>query len=121
MPRHPRLATLLALAFALAAGCGADDRVSRDLGGACANEEDCSSLCLPHERWPNGFCTRLCAGDGDCGDGAVCVETSSDGAVCLFACAEAADCAFLSGAGATWSCIEFAGGDAGGERACGAE
>jgi hypothetical protein len=88
------LAVLLA-----AAACGVSSDVSRELGARCENVDECDERCLAGARFPDGFCSLTCAGDGDCPDGASCVDL--EGGVCLFDCADAASCDFL---GEGWRC-----------------
>jgi hypothetical protein len=91
-------------------GCDSDFMVSRDLGARCERHADCHERCLVDvdadtgHRYPDGFCTVSCDGDGDCPAGAVCAAI--EGGVCLFACEQRESCAFL---GTGWDCVPESG------------
>jgi hypothetical protein len=73
-------------AVGLLLACGTKTR--QDLGGACASDLDCrvGLMCIGDD--PGGQCTKTCAGDGDCGNGALCNTESK----CYIACNASADC-----------------------------
>jgi hypothetical protein len=99
------------ISVALIAGCGVSSDVSRSLGAVCEDEGECEDRCLTGGRYPDGFCSLSCNGDGDCPDGAACVDR--EGGVCLFTCSDRADCQFL---GAEWRCrSQPEGGDGNGQ------
>lgn len=84
---------------AMAAGCPSAD-VSRAVGARCDEKAECDERCLPpSERFPGGFCTLSCLGDGDCTGDTRCVDVA--GGICLFPCEVGEDCSFL---GDSWSC-----------------
>ena len=90
----------VALALALI-GCQSED-VSRRMGARCDVTADCDQKCLvPGTDWPGGFCTIACTSDGECGDGARCID--EDGGVCVFACVQTGDCSFL---GSGYTCAQ---------------
>jgi hypothetical protein len=98
----------LLMALFVAGACKSSTGVSRDLGAACRSAADCTARCLPDPQFPNGFCTKDCTADGDCGSEARCA-TTSDGQVCLFACGNDADCSFLNALNKTYSCMSVGG------------
>jgi hypothetical protein len=90
--------TWLAAIAVLALGCSSAD-VTRALGARCASEGECDELCLTGGDYPGGFCSLRCGDDGDCPDGARCVQ--EQGGACLFKCENDDDCEFL---GQKWAC-----------------
>lgn len=62
------------------------------IGEACASTADCSggdvAFCLVQDRgWQDGYCTRTCTSDGDCGGAAHCAAIGEDGVgVCMTNC-----------------------------------
>jgi hypothetical protein len=71
-----------------------------NIGDACFKDSDCPStaafLGLCSLNYPNGYCTRLCAQDSDCGQGSLCVA-STTGANCARICTKATDCRVSDG------------------------
>ncbi len=61
-------------------------------GASCTSDSECTAAnglperCLPASQFPGGYCSASCAeGIDDCGDGAVCLETSVGG-LCMAPC-----------------------------------
>jgi hypothetical protein len=80
-------------ALVFIAGCGGDVGVDGHfVGGACANNEDCSpdAMCLTKDSFPEGTCSVACMKQEDCPDDARCVE--KEGGVCLLQCELPGDC-----------------------------
>ncbi|MGE0784118.1 MAG: hypothetical protein AB7S26_00420 [Sandaracinaceae bacterium] len=82
------LLALSAFTFGCAPEVGNDGDV---VGGHCHVSSECSpdSQCLTGERWPEGYCAKLCVSDADCPEGSACTQ---DGNFCLVSCASNADC-----------------------------
>ncbi len=55
-------------------------------GRTCETDDDCPGYCRL------GTCSRSCLTHDDCGDGALCVDTTQSGLVCLRQCINALDC-----------------------------
>ena len=89
-----------AVASALAGGCRRNEDLTRDFGGPCSTDLDCTMHCLPRPTWPDGFCTRPCTVDVNCPVTSACALS-----VCLFSCFDDRDCAFL---GDGWGCRSLA-------------
>jgi len=81
-------------------GCSVSSDVSRELGAICEDRDECADRCLSGQRFPDGLCSLSCDDDGDCPDGASCVDR--EGGVCLFSCDAPVDCEFL---GDAWRCL----------------
>jgi hypothetical protein len=71
-----------------------------EVGAPCAIDMDCGTgnLCLNgDDAWPAiGYCTRLCAGDGDCLPNGECsnpIGGPGGTRVCVASCCDGADCA----------------------------
>ncbi len=73
-------------------GCGDDDdgHSSRDVGGECSDNADCSDRCVRGPDWPGGMCTFDCSTDDDCPSGTYCIER--EGGICAVACSRTEDC-----------------------------
>lgn len=74
------------------AGADVPPTAESNYGAACAGAAECTAAnglparCLPDSQFPGGYCSASCAeGIDDCGDGAVCLETSVGG-LCMAAC-----------------------------------
>lgn len=91
----------LALASLALAGCGgaSANAHSKDVGGECKTDQDCSHRCTTEDVFGGGMCTRTCASDQDCPGGAVCV--TKDGGICAVSCSGPNDC---SDFGRGWTC-----------------
>ena len=96
-----KLANVMAVAAWLAASvaCNTSSPVSRDLGARCADQDECSEICLAGQDFPDGFCSQSCDNTDDCSSNAVCVDI--DQGVCLLPCEVEEDCTFL---GPGWMC-----------------
>lgn len=85
-------ARLLAL---LLLGCFACGGSASKVGAACAHDADCAggdlAVCLTDAVYVNGYCSRFCNTDADCGEGAFC-ELGTGNGVCVAACTSSADC-----------------------------
>jgi len=97
--RGRALRAAIAAALAIVCGCGVSSDVSRELGALCEDRDQCDDRCLTGTRYPDGFCSVTCDDDGDCPDGATCVDR--EGGVCLFTCGDRSECNFL---GEDWRC-----------------
>lgn len=64
--------------------------VASGVGTACADSVDCTGdtdTCLSDpELLPGGYCTRSCAGGGDCPEGSTCLEIGMGQAFCFDDC-----------------------------------
>jgi hypothetical protein len=91
------------LVVLLVVACSEDSSVSRSVGARCDKTSECDDRCLaPGADYPGGFCTVDCISDGECPDGAVCIDR--DGGICLFTCNTDQGCASFLGTG--WTCHE---------------
>lgn len=92
-----------AIVLALAA-CTESGKISRDLGATCTSPDECNGPCLRDDAgWPGGLCTLSCVDEGDCPEGASCVDEA--GGVCLYRCDDEPDCTFLDTShGVAWVC-----------------
>ena len=64
------------------------------LGGSCIDFTDCAGSfdCLDGPEIPQGYCSRECARDGDCGAGGQCVRFDDGAQLCARSCARQGDC-----------------------------
>lgn len=85
-----RILFMLSLAFTAACGSSAGP-TSRAVGGSCASNSDCDQTCLTNQTFPNGYCTRSCASDGDCASGSQCVRDDF-GQICEVLCSTVSSC-----------------------------
>jgi hypothetical protein len=80
--------------------CSVESAVTRAVGARCDTKAECDERCLPPgDEFPGGFCTLTCLRQGECPDGAACVDR--EGGICLHECEEPADCELL---GPGWQC-----------------
>ena len=93
------MSRLVVALVAVLAACSVSSDVSREIGARCDDQDQCDDRCLTGPRFPDGMCSRSCDDDGDCPDGASCVNLS--GGACLYACTADPGCAFL---GDGWRC-----------------
>jgi hypothetical protein len=60
------------------------------VGAPCGSDEDCTGdvdLCLSDPSFlPGGYCSRACAGGGDCPEGSTCVQVGMGQAFCFASC-----------------------------------
>jgi hypothetical protein len=81
-------------------GCGASVGANgHDVGANCTTDRDCAVRCSHDGDFGGAMCTRPCATDHDCPNGAVCVTT--DNGMCAVACQTNNDCA---GFGRAFAC-----------------
>ncbi|MGK0361502.1 MAG: hypothetical protein ACI9U2_003820 [Bradymonadia bacterium] len=64
------------------------------LGGSCIDFTDCAGSfdCLDDASIPNGYCSRECVRDGDCGAGGSCVRFDDGDQLCARSCVFLDDC-----------------------------
>ncbi len=69
---------------------------SRGLGDPCASDADCdSAACIeqPTDGWTDGYCSKGCLGDAECGYGNHCGFRDGNGrGVCLKGCSSSSGC-----------------------------
>jgi hypothetical protein len=80
------------------AGADVPPSSETNYGAACTSDVDCVAAnglperCLPDSQFPGGYCSASCAeGIDECGDGAVCLDTSVGG-LCMAPCDVPAEC-----------------------------
>ena len=64
------------------------------LGGSCIDFTDCAGGldCLDDPAIPDGYCSRECGGDNDCGAGGHCVRFEDGAQLCARSCLLQGDC-----------------------------
>lgn len=64
------------------------------LGGSCIDFTDCAGSfdCLDGDDIPDGYCSRECARDGDCGAGGICTRFDDGAQLCARSCNLLGDC-----------------------------